>query len=95
MNTETMKSYVDEYGFRNFQVIPEEGGRITICDYRTEGDKEVDIGLFSSINPHGLGGSDYIRNQKAVDKFIGRIDRTVWINEDQKTFLKNALETFK
>jgi hypothetical protein len=80
--------------FEEIKVTPIEGGRVVISNYTTLSGTG-DIGSKSSINPHGLGGSEWIRNQADIDNHINSIKRTVWLNDEEKEALIQFLEDMK
>lgn len=88
----------NEYGFDKITVEPAEGGRVTIVNFLTGDDNEdktSDIGLFSSINMHGLGGSNYIRNKEDIDNKINSVNDHVWLNSAEKEALNSFLNEMK
>lgn len=72
-------------------ITTEGGGRVTICNFSGT----VDIGLYSSVNPHGLGGSSYIRNKDDIDNKIKSVKETVWLSEEEKKACIDFLEGMK
>jgi hypothetical protein len=78
--TSRIHRVIDEYGFDTLTVRTLEGGSKTIA--YTGG--IADIGQTSSMNPGGLGGSDYIRKADDVNRHIEGILRTVWLNDKEK-----------
>jgi hypothetical protein len=91
MGTTITRGINTEYGFEEIKVTPIEGGRVVITKYGGT----VDIGSKSSINPHGLGGSEWIRNQADIDNHINSIKRTVWLNDEEKGALIQFLTDMK
>lgn len=88
---ETAKISTDEYGFRNLMVTPKDGGRISISHYGGESD----IGYISSINKHGMGGSEYVRNLDDINNHSKGFMRTVWLNAEEISTLILFLESFR
>lgn len=68
------------YNFEKLVINTQEGGRVTITNYGGQ----ADIGYMSSVNPHGLGGSEYIRHKDAVANHIEHVKKTVWLTKHEK-----------
>lgn len=98
-NPEAFAEYTSRHGmtesqsdigdFNEWTVVTDHGGRIKIVDF---GDKQGDMGMMSTMNGYGMGGSQYIRAKEGAGKHIESINRNTWLNEDEKTFLIAALE---
>jgi len=98
-NPEAFAEYMDRHGmtesqsdigdFNEWTVVTDHGGRIKVVDF---GDQDGDMGMMSTMNGYGMGGSQYIRAKEGAGKQIESIKRTTWLNEDEKTFLIAALE---
>jgi hypothetical protein len=75
-----IRKYRNYNGFPALSVFPESGGSISILNFGGT----TDIGLFSSTNKHGLGGSHYIRDKGDVANKIEMVKRTIWLSEEEK-----------
>lgn len=91
----TIELSVSEYGFPKIVVQTEEGGRITINDYRKESTNGFDIGTVHMMNSKGLYGSNYICNHEAIEKHINNMHRVIWINDQERNALITFLELMK
>lgn len=80
--SEVEKTYkrTNSSDYECLEVHPLDGGTVKIIHY---GGKS-DIGLFLSTNPHGLGGSNYIRSEENIPKYVQRVKNTVWLTEEEK-----------
>lgn len=84
----SIKKFADEYGFEVLEIVSSEGGNVKIAYY---GDN-IDIGMVSKVNRHGLGGFEYIRNTKDVPRHIRDIQDTIWLGETEKKACIEFLE---
>jgi hypothetical protein len=103
----TIQEGIDDYGYSFIKIITRDGGTIGITDYSKVTNKESgeviealdkhqkDIGSFRSMNQHGLGGSQWIRDINHIDYFMKSLERTVWITEKQKGHLQDFLEEMR
>lgn len=73
---------MDTHGFKVAELNAKEGGRVVISDYGAE--YITDIGFVSSVNSHGLGGSDWIRNVADIERHIAEIESARWLTEEEQ-----------
>lgn len=90
------KSEIDEsYGCMKHEINCNHGGRITISDWRNVENSGGSIATFHSSNGWGMGYSEYLNNEKDIDKQIESAKRITWIDESERSFLISALEGLK
>jgi len=83
---------IDENRFTTMTIYTEEGESIRITKFGK--DYETDIGTVSMINKHGLGGNEWIRSMKDVEKHVKQINQVIWIDQNQKKELIQFITTW-
>lgn len=84
-----IKKKVDEYGFTCLEIITADGGTVTIVSFK--GRDSSALGLFSTINPKGLGASTYLTNDN-INYEKRKIETITWLNETEKMVIKSFLD---
>jgi hypothetical protein len=84
---------MSKYGFLVTQIITADGGHWSVTDYM--GDDAADLGSISTMNPKGMGYSEFLNSDAAIERAMERIDNTVWLNQSQKYQLERALHRIK
>ncbi|MED1125548.1 hypothetical protein [Bacillus atrophaeus] len=85
------KKSISEYGFIKYHVVTDCGGEIKITDYQ-EGER---LGMFSISNGCGMASFKEIDSIRDVDDRIEVVERVTWLNNEEKTFLVNALNSLR
>ncbi|QRV11420.1 hypothetical protein JR311_19765 (plasmid) [Bacillus velezensis] len=85
------KKSISDYGFTEYLVVTDCGGEIKITDYQNK-DR---LGMFSISNGGGMASFREINSARDIGDRIEAIERVVWLNNDEKIFLVNALNTLR
>lgn len=86
-----IRKHINEYGFKELQMFPEQGGTFTIVRFN-ENDPKEDLGCNSVMNPNGIGGSNYIGANNPVAKLYSEISDYVWLNAVEKAEAKKFIK---
>jgi hypothetical protein len=86
-----LKVGTDSNGFQIAELNAAAGGRVVISNYGKE--YVTDIGSVSSVNAHGLGGSDWIRSVSDIQRHVKEIEGSRWLNADEKRECVEFLKT--
>ncbi|MEC2335071.1 hypothetical protein [Bacillus subtilis] len=85
------KKFTSEHGFIKYLVVTDCGGEIKITDYQNK-DR---IGMFSISNVCGIASFKEIDRIRDIDDSIEVVESVTWLNNDEKTFLVNALNSLR
>lgn len=85
------KKSTSEHGFIKYLVVTDCGGEIKITDYQN---KER-LGMFSISNGCGIASFKEIDSIRDIDDSIEVVESVTWLNNDEKTFLVNALNSLR
>jgi hypothetical protein len=86
--------FTDVGNFPQIMIHTEKGGTYSIVDYRKDGE-DVDIGRVSVMNGRGMGGGDYIRSRKDIDRHVKNAHETIWINSEERSSIIAFLEMMR
>ncbi|MGD2352042.1 hypothetical protein ACP8H2_09845 [Bacillus subtilis] len=85
------KKFTSEHGFIKYLVVTDCDGEIKITDYQN---KER-LGMFSISNGCGIASFKEIDSIRDIDDSIEVVESVTWLNNDEKTFLVNALNSLR